>query len=149
MMTTQATCFIALGSNLENPRQQVLSAIAEFKQLEHIEVKKCSSLYQTKAVGPQPQPDFINAVIQIETSLSPQQLLQQLFLMEQQHGRERKERWGARTLDLDLLLFDDVILQTDALTIPHPRMLERDFVLMPLFEIAPELKNKLRCPTGG
>ncbi len=142
-MIHKSTCYIGLGSNLENPQQQILSAIEQLRAIKNTIIKKCSSLYHTKAIGNESQPDFVNAVIEIETTLSPHELLQQLLIIEQQHGRKRIEKWGPRTLDLDILLFDSIVLTTDELTIPHPRMLERAFVLVPLFEIAPELQKKL------
>lgn len=139
-MNNKVICYIALGSNLENPKQQILTAISEIENLKDIELKKRSSLYQTKAVGPGVQPDFINAVIEVETTLPPYELLQQLLLIEQSHGRIRTVKWGPRTLDLDILIYDGVRITTEILTVPHPRMLERAFVLVPLFEIAPELR---------
>lgn len=132
-------CAIALGSNLGDSRSILESALETLDRTSEIKVKARSSLYQTKAITPddRPQPDYLNACAILETSLTPEQLLTVLQQVEQQFGRIRHERWGARTLDLDLLLFDDVILQTHDLGIPHPRMIDRAFVLVPLSEIAP------------
>lgn len=139
-------CFIAIGSNLENPTQQVISAITELKQLPQTNFISVSRLHQTKPMGPQDQPDFINAVIQLATTLNVFELFKQLMLIEKQHGRVRNEnkRWGARTLDLDLLLYGDMILDSPTLILPHPGMKTREFVLRPLYEIAPDL----RLPSG-
>lgn len=101
-----------------------------------IEVTAVSSWYRTAPIGP-PQPDYINGCATIETSLTPLALLDTIRAIEAEFGRERRERWGARTLDLDVLLYDDLIVNLPTLQIPHPRMLERAFVLVPLAEIAP------------
>jgi 2-amino-4-hydroxy-6-hydroxymethyldihydropteridine diphosphokinase len=134
-----AICAIALGSNLGDSKSILESALATLDRTSGITVKARSSLYQTKAVtwDDRPQPDYLNACALLETTLIPEKLLLVLQQVEQQFGRIRHERWGARTLDLDLLLFNDVILQTTDLEIPHPRMTERAFVLVPLSEIAP------------
>jgi len=131
--------YIGLGSNLDQPERQVLEAMAELEQLpDTCQVKK-SSLYRSAPVGPQDQPDFINAVVQLETELSAQSLLEQLQQLEHKHGRVRTQHWGPRTLDLDLLLYGNMIIKTEKLTVPHPHMAARSFVLYPLLEIAPEL----------
>ncbi len=111
--------------------------MSELDQLPLTRRRRASSLYATRPVGPADQPDFINAVAQLETRLSPLALLDQLQALEQRHGRVRERRWGPRTLDLDLLLFDDRRLVTPRLTLPHPEMVKRAFVLVPLAEIAP------------
>ena len=129
-------CAIALGGNLGDPQSTLESALHVLSQTPEIALVRRSHLYLTKAVGP-PQPDYINACAVLSTSLTPQALMATLLTIENQFGRVRREKWGARTLDLDLLLFDDVILNTPALQIPHPRMTERAFVLAPLAEIAP------------
>ncbi|MBW4522441.1 MAG: 2-amino-4-hydroxy-6-hydroxymethyldihydropteridine diphosphokinase [Scytolyngbya sp. HA4215-MV1] len=130
-------CAIALGGNLGDPKTTLESALQVLSQKPGITLVKRSQLYLTKAVGP-PQPDYVNACAVLSTSLPPQALMATLLAIETQFGRVRREKWGARTLDLDLLLFDDVILNTSALQIPHPRMTERAFVLAPLVEIAPD-----------
>jgi 2-amino-4-hydroxy-6-hydroxymethyldihydropteridine diphosphokinase len=128
---------IALGSNLGNSQQILLDAVEAIASTKQIKLIACSNWHQTKPIGP-PQPDYINGCAIINTSLTPEKLLQCLLDIEQQFGRERKIRWGARTLDLDLILYGDLILNTPHLQIPHPRMRERPFVLIPLAEIAPD-----------
>jgi 2-amino-4-hydroxy-6-hydroxymethyldihydropteridine diphosphokinase len=128
---------IALGSNLGQSEQILKSALNLLHASPGVTVLHQSSLYQTTPVGP-PQPDYVNACAVVETRLDPEDLLARLLQIEQQFGRVRQERWGARTLDLDLLLFGDRILKTADLEIPHPRMGDRAFVLIPLAEIAPD-----------
>lgn len=128
------TSAIALGSNLGDSWQILESAVGRLHQLAG-KVQARSDWYQTKAVGP-PQPDYLNGCVTLHTALAPHALLSTMLAIEQEFGRERRERWGARTLDLDLLLFDDLILDSPTLQIPHPRMVERAFVLVPLAEIA-------------
>ncbi|MCU7873608.1 MAG: 2-amino-4-hydroxy-6-hydroxymethyldihydropteridine diphosphokinase [Candidatus Thiodiazotropha sp. (ex Lucinoma borealis)] len=132
------TAYIGLGSNLEDPRQQVQTALQELLVLSSSYLLNRSSLYKSRPVGPQYQPDYINAVATILTTLDPYQLLDHLQALEQVHGRVRDgERWGPRTLDLDLLLYGDSMINTPRLQIPHPEMANRAFVLLPLSEIAP------------
>lgn len=139
--------FVGLGSNLEQPRQQVKQALQELDEIPHSRCLKRSSLYRSLPLGPQNQPDYINAVAELETTLEPEMLLDQLQMIEQRHGRTREgERWGPRTLDLDLLLFDNLQLSTARLTIPHPGLCERAFVLYPLVEIA---EKSLIIPGNG
>ena len=127
---------IALGSNLGDSRTILDNATQILAQTIGITLKAQSSWYQTAPVGP-PQPDYLNGCALLEVQLTPQELLETLLKIEVQFGRVRQERWGPRTLDLDLLLFDDLILETPSLQLPHPRMIERAFVLVPLAEIAP------------
>lgn len=127
---------IALGSNLGDSLVILESALKNLDRTPGITVKAKSSWYQTAPVGP-PQPDYLNGCAILEVQLTPQELLETLLLIERQFGRVRLEHWGPRTLDLDLLLFDRLILESPTLQIPHPRMTERPFVLMPLAEIAP------------
>ncbi|HEY9849332.1 MAG TPA: 2-amino-4-hydroxy-6-hydroxymethyldihydropteridine diphosphokinase [Leptolyngbyaceae cyanobacterium] len=127
---------IALGSNLGDSQNILQSAVQLLDQTPGIELLARSSWYRTKAVGP-PQPDYLNGCVLLQVLMSPQQLLATLLETEAKFGRVRQERWGPRTLDLDLLLFDDVVLESSHLQIPHPRMRERAFVLVPLAEIAP------------
>jgi 2-amino-4-hydroxy-6-hydroxymethyldihydropteridine diphosphokinase len=129
--------FVALGSNLDDPRRQVLQAMDELKALPGTRVERCSSLYRTAPLGEPDQPDFINAVVQVETALHPLELLDGLLAIERRHGRVRSRRNAPRTLDLDLLLYDGQSIDTPGLQLPHPRMHERAFVLLPLAEIAP------------
>jgi len=136
--TATAEAFVALGANLEDPVQQVRHAITELGSIEHTQVLAVSSLYRTAPVGYADQPDFINAVAKLRTGLSPHELLDALHAIEDRHGRRRSVRNAPRTLDLDLLLYGIRIVREGDLTLPHPRMHERAFVLMPLLEIAPD-----------
>lgn len=130
--------FVAFGSNLEAPEQQVRAAIESLAQEPGLALVRASSLYRTAPVGYLDQPDFINAVVEFETTLSPEQLLETLLRVEERFGRVRTFRNAPRVLDLDLLLFEGCISNTETLTLPHPRMHERAFVMVPLAEIAPE-----------
>lgn len=131
--------FIALGSNLDNPVSQVLRAFDAIASLPATELCSRSSLYFSKPVGYADQPDFINAVMKINTRFSPKRLLAALLDMEQRQGRERSFRNAPRVIDLDILLYDQMVQNDSELTLPHPRMHERAFVLIPLLEIAPEI----------
>lgn len=131
--------FIALGSNLQQPLQQVTTALREIAGLPQTALVRQSSLYRTAPVGYDDQPDFINAVAEVETTLAPLQLLHAIQGIENQHGRERPFPNAPRVLDLDLLLYNNTVMDTNELTLPHPRMHERGFVLLPLAEIAPDL----------
>ena len=129
---------IGLGSNLAEPEYQLRAAFDELARLPHTRLIACSSLYRSAPVGYADQPDFINAVALLETTLAPLSLLHALFDLEHRHGRERTFRNAPRILDLDLLLYDGLICHEDGLTLPHPRMHERAFVLHPLLEVAPD-----------
>lgn len=132
--------YIGLGSNLSDPQAQITSALDKLKQLEYCVVTKVSSLYFSRPMGPQDQPDYMNAVVAIETSLSPLALLDTLQHIENKAGRERKDnRWGARVLDLDILLFDQQTINNARLTVPHYGLKLREFVLLPLAEITDQL----------
>jgi 2-amino-4-hydroxy-6-hydroxymethyldihydropteridine diphosphokinase len=128
--------YIGLGSNLEQPVRQVTDAIEELKQLPGTRLAACSRLYRSRPMGPADQPDYINAVAMMETELEPGQLLDRLQAIEHRHKRIRGRRWGARTLDLDVLLFGDRVIETARLLVPHPGISERAFVLYPMREIA-------------
>ena len=130
--------FVALGSNLDQPDAQVRSAIESLAMLPETRLARVSSLYRSAPVGFRDQPDFVNAVVQIETALAPRTLLDALLGVEDRYGRIRSVANGPRTLDLDLLLYAERIVREAGLTIPHPRMHERAFVLVPLAEIAPD-----------
>lgn len=133
-------CYIGLGANLAQPVQQLQHALDALQQIPHCQLTAVSSFYGSKPMGPQDQPDYVNAVVAIDTSLSPLQLLDTLQQIEQQQGRTRKaERWGPRTLDLDILLYSNDIIETERLVVPHYGLKVREFVLHPLHEIAPEL----------
>ena len=138
-VTPAITAFVGLGSNLENPRAQVEQAFAELAQLPDTRLTGQSPLYQSTAVGPGEQPDYINAVARIITHLEPLALLAQLQAVEQAHQRVRLERWGPRTLDLDLLLYDSQVIDHPSLQVPHPYLAQRNFVLYPLAAIDSQL----------
>lgn len=138
MKRGQHVAYIGLGSNLADPSAQVLQALDDLNHLPQTRVVTRSSLYRSAPVGFLAQPDFINAVAQLETELSPRALLDALLALEQAHGRTREFCNAPRTLDLDILLYDDLIHHEHGLTIPHPQMHLRAFVLQPLLEIAPQ-----------
>ena len=130
--------YIALGSNLRDPMAQVEGGIEELAMLRDTRLGAVSSLYRTAPVGVIDQPDFINAVALVETALSPRELLDELVEIERRYARVRGVKNGPRTLDLDIVLYGDTRHADDALEIPHPRMHDRAFVLVPLAEIAPD-----------
>lgn len=131
--------FIGLGSNLENPSEQIKTAVKDMELMPNTKLVACSSLYKSPPMGPQDQPDYINAVIELQTELAPHQLLDCLQKIEQQHGRIRKRHWGERTLDLDILVYGQQVLKDERLTVPHPGVAERAFVIYPLAEIDKQL----------
>ena len=154
--------YIGLGSNLTgamgNPVEQLKQALETLATHSQITLVNLSSNYRTKAIGPGAQPDYINAAALIETQLDPLDLLDQLQFIEQQHDRERGIRWGARTLDLDILMYGHLTINTPRLTIPHPRIADRAFVLAPLLDLNPDLslpdgqsvaKLLANCPEQG
>lgn len=133
-------CYLGLGANLHQPLQQLQQAVVALAALDNCQLQSVSSLYGSKPMGPQDQPDYVNAVAALTTTLSAEQLLDQLQKIELEQGRQRKdERWGPRTLDLDILLFGNQTIQNERLTVPHYGMKVREFVLYPLAELAPEL----------
>ena len=132
--------YVALGSNLGDPRQQLLDAMDALANLPDTRLLQRSRLYRTPPWGMLEQPPFINAAVELDTALSPHALLDALLAIEQRAGRVRAERNGPRTLDLDLLHVDGVQVDDPRLTLPHPRMAERAFVLLPLHDIAPTLR---------
>lgn len=133
-------CAIALGSNLGDSLNILESALQHLAQTPGISLLKVSRWYQTSPLGPA-QPNYLNGCALLEVRLSPQEMLVTLWAIETQFGRVRQQRWGPRTLDLDLLLYGDLVLETADLIIPHPRMAERAFVLVPLADIAPDLSD--------
>lgn len=151
--------FVAIGSNLGNPVAQARRAIAALATLPESELQQASQLYGSRPMGPADQPDYVNAVVRLHTRLGPLALLDQLQKIELEQGRVRKdERWGPRTLDLDLLLYGEQVIQHERLTVPHYGMKEREFVLLPLAELAPALvlpcgtpltELVARCPRNG
>jgi 2-amino-4-hydroxy-6-hydroxymethyldihydropteridine diphosphokinase len=130
------TAYIALGSNQQCPEEQLRRAVKAIGQLGGSRILQVSPVYRSAAVGPGEQPDYLNAVVALETGLSPGKLLQALQDIEHAQGRVRTERWGPRTLDLDILLYSDHIIATPELTIPHRAIAERNFVLYPLIDLA-------------
>ncbi|MBW7472341.1 2-amino-4-hydroxy-6-hydroxymethyldihydropteridine diphosphokinase [Marinobacter sp. M216] len=131
--------FIGLGSNLEDPAAQLARAVTALATLPESVLVAQSPFYASRPVGPQDQPDFVNGVVWLRTSLTPHALLDHLQSIEQQHGRERLRHWGPRTLDLDLLIFGDQTLEDERLTVPHKELPNRDFVLQPLLDLNPDL----------
>ncbi len=150
--------YIALGSNLGDSRALLSSALAAVAKLPGTDLESVSPAYVSKAVGPGEQRDYLNLVARLSTALPAHELLQALQRIESDHGRRRSERWAARTLDLDILLYGDQTLSDASLTVPHPRMAERDFVLVPLSDLDPDLTLPCgtpistllaRCPDAG
>lgn len=151
--------FVAIGSNLGDPLTQASRAVAALATLPESELQQASSFYGSRPMGPADQPDYVNAVVRLHTRLGPLALLDQLQRIELEQGRVRKdERWGPRTLDLDLLLYGEEHIQHERLTVPHYGMKEREFVLLPLAELAPALVLPCgtpltdlvaRCPRNG
>lgn len=155
---TSTEVYIGLGSNLADPLCQLAQAVTALASLPGTALIAQSPFYRSRPVGPQDQPDFVNGAVKLGTSLPPLVLLDHLQRIENAHGRLRKRHWGPRTLDLDLLLYGDRPLQNERLTVPHPELANRDFVLQPLLDLDPELilpdgraLNVLRhqCPDNG
>lgn len=138
--TPAARAYVGLGSNLADPVAQLRRALARLAELPASRLLAHSSLYASAPMGPADQPDYVNAVAKLETRLAPLELLAALQGVENDQGRTRGvERWGPRTLDLDLLLYDDIRLDSPTLTVPHPGLTERAFVVVPLLELDPGL----------
>lgn len=132
--------YIALGSNLASPLEQVNAAVNAIGEIPESRIVALSSFYRTPPLGPQDQPDYLNAAVALATTLEAETLLDHTQRIELQQGRVRKaERWGPRTLDLDIMLFGDRVINSERLTVPHYDMKNRGFMLWPLFEIAPDL----------
>lgn len=129
------TVFIGLGSNLDEPLSQLESALEHLKQISTLTFVNCSNFYSSPPMGPQEQPDYINAVVEVTTELTAEQLLDELQNIENIQGRVRSQRWGPRTLDLDILLFGNKEINTDRLIVPHSGISERNFVLYPLSDL--------------
>jgi len=137
-MSDQA--YIALGSNLGDRERNLREAVAKLEQAPGVRVRRLSALLENPAIGgPADSPPFLNAVAEIQTTLSPEQLLARLLEIERELGRIRAEKWGPRVIDLDLILFGEQVIRSEGLTVPHPRMHVRRFVLQPLAELAPDL----------
>lgn len=134
-----AKAYIGLGSNLDNPRRQIEWALEALAHLPESRLEATAPLYRSRAVGPGTQPDYLNTAVRLRTALAPHILLRELLALETARGRRRDQHWGPRTLDLDILLYDEVSLADAELTIPHPRLAERNFVLIPLHDLDPDL----------
>ena len=130
--------FVGLGSNLDSPQQQVSNAIDELDAVDATDLLACSFLYKSRPVGPQDQDDFVNAVAKLETGLAAEALLDALQEIENRHGRRRLKHWGPRTLDLDILSYGNNIIATERLTVPHPEIPNRTFVLKPWADLEPD-----------
>lgn len=138
-MSGGVTAYIGVGSNLGDRRENMRRAIRLLAETGEIKVERVAPLYRTAPLGVEDQPEFFNSVVEVETTLSPQELLARLLKVEASLGRVREKRWGPRVIDLDLLLYDDLQLVTPELILPHPRLTERAFVVVPLSELAPEM----------
>ncbi|MFC4260245.1 2-amino-4-hydroxy-6-hydroxymethyldihydropteridine diphosphokinase [Marinobacter lacisalsi] len=136
-MSEGVEAWIGLGSNLEEPLQQLASAVTALAMLPRSTLLDQSPFYRSRPMGPQDQPDFVNGVVLLQTSLPAESLLNELQRLEQQQGRVRERHWGPRTLDLDLLLYGCETIHTERLTVPHPGIAGRDFVLCPMLDIEP------------
>lgn len=141
--------YIGLGSNLNEPHRQLQQARLALQSLADCALLAFSSCYLSKPLGNLPQPDYCNAVALLATALKPDDLLQRLQALEQAQGRERHLRWSSRTLDLDLLLYDDAVINDERLTVPHYALCERPFVVFPLLEITPDLHLPDGRPLSG
>ena len=141
-MTASVIAFVGLGGNLGEPVATLGAALQALGEMQGTRLLRASRLYRTPAWGLEQQPDFINAVAMLETRLAAQALLESLFVIERQHGRVREveQRWGPRTLDLDLLLYGDALIDEPGLRVPHPHLHERAFALLPLLEIAADVE---------
>lgn len=131
--------YIGLGSNIEQPYQQIKNAIIALDKIPDTKVRRDSGYYKSRPMGPEDQPDYVNAVVELETVLTSAKLLEHCQRIEQQQGRVRLRRWGERSIDLDILLYADQIIETDELTVPHPGISRRDFVYIPLLKLDPEI----------
>ena len=141
-MTTSVIAFVGLGGNLGDPAATLGAALQALDEVQGTRLLRASRLYRTPAWGVEQQPDFINAVAMLETSLGAQALLESLFVIERRHGRvrEAEQRWGPRTLDLDLLLYGDAVIDVPGLRVPHPHLQERAFALVPLLDVWPDAR---------
>lgn len=139
--------FIGLGSNLGERESMIRSALDALAKLPETAVVRASSLYDTEPVGEAEQPNFLNAVAQVDTQLTARQLLWNLLLIEKRLGRVRTQKWGPRTIDLDLLLYGDIVIEDHDLRVPHPEITRRSFVLVPLVELDPALLHPVTGET--
>jgi len=127
--------YLGIGSNKNHPYFRINTVLKQINRIKSTNIVKKSSLYVTKPLGPQAQPNFINCVIEIRTNLEPLALLYELQNLERVHNRKKTKRWGPRSMDIDILIYNNLIMNTDKLVIPHPGLEYRDFVLIPLYEI--------------
>jgi len=132
--------YIAIGSNLNDPKRQVLTAFERIATLPQTRLEARSRLYRARPMGPQNQPDFVNAAAAVLTQLTPRGLLDSMLAIERALGRDRRERWGPRVIDLDLIWFADAPIDEPGLQVPHPGVSDRNFVLYPLADIAPDVR---------
>jgi 2-amino-4-hydroxy-6-hydroxymethyldihydropteridine diphosphokinase len=132
--------YIGLGSNIQQPEQQIKQAITALNDLQKTDVTRDSGYYKSCPMGPEDQPDYVNTVVELKTSLSAVELLQNCQHIEQQQGRVKLRHWGERCIDLDILLYADQQIQTETLTVPHPGVSSRDFVFMPLLKLNPDIE---------
>lgn len=130
-----------MGSNLGNKRHFIESAISALKNEKKISVKRISSIIMTKPVGNIHQPNFLNCIVECDTEMNSYELMHTLLNIEKKMGRERKEKWGSRIIDLDILFFDNEVIDTDVLKIPHPEIMNRSFILQLMNELAPEFMH--------
>jgi len=149
MSVDRSTVYVGIGSNLQQPHDQVQAAVRALRQLPMTELLAVSPLYRSPPMGPGDQPDYINAAAALATTLVPEVLLDGLQAIESRQGRVRGERWGPRTLDLDILLYGDRVIDSPRLQVPHPGIADRAFVLVPLFDIAPGLRIPQLGPLVG
>ncbi len=138
-MVRRNIVYIGLGSNIDQPYRQIKNAIVALDELAETRVIKDSGYFKSRPMGPKDQPDYVNAVVEIETAICADDLLKHCQRIEQQQGRIKLRRWGERTIDLDILLYADKQIQTEDLTVPHPGICLRDFVYMPLLQLDPDL----------
>jgi 2-amino-4-hydroxy-6-hydroxymethyldihydropteridine diphosphokinase len=127
--------YLGIGSNKNHPYFRINTVLRQINRIKSTNIVKKSGLYVTKPLGPQAQPNFINSVIEIKTNLEPLELLYELQNLEKLHNRKKTKRWGPRSMDIDILIYNNLIMNTDKLVIPHPGLEYRDFVLIPLYEI--------------
>ena len=136
-------CYLGLGSNLGDKQNNIKEAIRKISSLESVEIKRTSSIIVTEPYGKTDQPDFLNCVIELDTGLLPEELLKKCLDIENQLGRVRNEKWGPRTIDIDLLFYEDKIINSEVLVLPHPELHKREFVLISLNELCPNLVHPI------
>lgn len=143
----ESVAYVGVGGNVGRPEATLPAALAALAVADGVRGASASPVYRSSPVGGIAQPDFLNAVVRLRTTLPPHDLLDMLLALESQFGRQRDERWGPRTLDLDVLLYDDIVLHHPRLVVPHPELVERGFVLAPLADLAPSLRHPVEGKT--